>query len=100
MGNIFFYQDGLRLNRTGVFMNRIKRITMSHLPLEQSSISARDLFSCVKNDMLEFGDRINNEDFMQALFALREEQALVFFDNRKDAPVIATQYGFRIYGTD
>ncbi len=81
-------------------MSRLKRITMSHLPLEQTPVYACDLFKRVRYDMLEFGDKINNKDFMQALFTLREEQALVFFDNRKDAPIIATQYGFRMYGTD
>lgn len=81
-------------------MSRIKRITMSHLPLEQIPVPAHDLFNRVRGDMLEFGDKINNLDFTQALFALRDEQALVFFDSREDVPVIATQYGFRIYGTD
>lgn len=81
-------------------MNRIKRITMSHLPLEQSAVSARALFNDVRFDMSSFGEEISNKDFMQALFSLREEQALVFFDDREDMPVIATQYGFRIYGTD
>ncbi len=81
-------------------MSRIKRITMSHLPLEQSPVSAKDLFDRVRADMLEFGDIINNEDFTQALVALREEQALVFFGNRDTFPVVATQYGFRIYGTN
>ena len=73
---------------------------MSHLPLEQSPVSAEDLFDRVRNDMLEFGDDIDNEDFTQALIALREEQALVFFGNRESIPVVATQYGFRIYGTN
>ena len=73
---------------------------MSHLPLEQSPVSAEDLFDRVRNDMLEFGDDIDNEDFTQALIALREEQALVFFGNRESTPVVATQYGFRIYGTN
>ena len=49
--------------------------------------------------MLVFGEKINNVDFEKALFSLRDEQALVFFVNRKETPVIATQYGFRIYGT-
>ena len=81
-------------------MSRLKRITMSHLPLEQIPTSARVLFERVRDDMLEFGDQINNKDFLKALLDLREEQALVFFGDRKEMPVIATQYGFRIYGTD
>lgn len=81
-------------------MNRIKRITMSHLPLEQKPVSAYELFENVRNDMLAFGESIENKDFVEALFVLKDEQALVFFDDKKDMPVVATQYGFRIYGTD
>ena len=81
-------------------MSRLKRITMSHLPLEQTPTSADVLFTRVREDMLEFGDQINNSDFIEALFDLREEQALVFFDDKKEMPVVATQYGFRIYGTE
>ena len=73
---------------------------MSHLPLEQTPVSARDLFDNVKLDMAAFGHEINNNDFSQALLALRDEQALVFFDDKHGKPVIATQYGFRIYGTN
>ncbi len=81
-------------------MSRIKRIIMSHLPLEQNAISASDLYENVKMDMEIFGEKIENEDFSLALFTLRDEQALVFFSDRDSLPVIATQYGFRIYGTD
>ena len=81
-------------------MNRIKRITMSHLPLEQKPVSAYELFENVRSDMLAFGESIENKDFVKALFVLKDEQALVFFDDKKDMPVVATQYGFRIYGTD
>ena len=81
-------------------MNRIKRITMSHLPLEQRPVSAHKLFEHVRSDMLAFGESIKNKDFVEALFVLKDEQALVFFDDREDMPVVATQYGFRIYGTD
>tara|TARA_A100001015_G_C14789730_1_gene632533 strand:+ start:358 stop:579 length:222 start_codon:yes stop_codon:yes gene_type:complete len=73
---------------------------MSHLPLEQTPVSAKELFNNVKIDMEAFGHKINNKDFLQTLFALRDEQALVFFGDKSDKPVIATQYGFRIYGTD
>ena len=81
-------------------MNRIKRITMSHLPLEQKPVSAYELFENVRNDMLAFGESIENKDFVEALFVLKDEQALVFFDDKEEMPVVATQYGFRIYGTE
>ena len=81
-------------------MSRLKRITMSHLPLEQTPTSANVLFSRVRDDMLEFGDEINDHDFFQALLDLRDEQALVFFGDKEEIPVVATQYGFRMYGTD
>lgn len=81
-------------------MSRLKRITMSHLPLEQTPVSAKELFDNVKLDMEAFGHHIDSNDFLQTLFSLRDEQALVFFGDKRDKPVIATQYGFRIYGTD
>ena len=43
---------------------------------------------------------VNITDFLGALLELREEQALVFFGDKAGQPIIATQYGFRIYGTD
>ena len=73
---------------------------MSHLPLEQKPVSAHELFENVRSDMLAFGEVINNQDFVKALSVLKDEQALVFFDDKEDVPVVATQYGFRIYGTD
>jgi len=81
-------------------MSRLKRILMSNLPLEQTPISYESLFDKVSSDMSQFGDLIDNSDFYRALFDLKEEQALVFFDGKKHSNVIATQYGFRIYGTE
>ena len=81
-------------------MSRIKRITMSNLPLEQRPVGANTLFEKVRGDMAEFGDSINITDFLGALLELQKEQALVFFGDKADQPIIATQYGFRIYGTN
>ena len=71
---------------------------MSHLPIEQTPVSAHELFNSVKLDMAVFGDIIDNKDFVQALLSLSEEQALVFFGDKDYTPVVATQVGFRIYG--
>ena len=81
-------------------MNRLKRVTMSHLPLRQSPLSICELYDNVKADMLVFGEEVLNNDFTSALFALRDEQALVFSNDQKEPSVIATQFGFRVYGTN
>ena len=73
---------------------------MSHLPVNQSRTLTSALFERVQMDALEFGENLNLNDFLENLFELRSEQALVIFDGCKDSTVVATQYGFRIYGTD
>jgi len=79
---------------------KTKRIIMSQLPISQRPISLDYLRNNVIADMKDMGYSINELDFMKALYSLKDEQVLVFFDSRKDSPVIATQYGFRIYGTE
>ena len=79
---------------------KTKRIIMSQLPISQEPVSIDCLRENVQADMEAMGHKINSEEFMDALTSLENEQVLVFFGNSKNMPVIATQYGFRIYGTD
>jgi len=73
---------------------------MSQLPVTQDKVSSIDLLERVKNDMADFGEDMSNNDFEQALLALRDSQALVFFGDRENISIVATQHGFHLYGTD